>query len=88
MTIDLKLFGPIGAFAGTWQSSRGADTAPGDFRDVEKNVFREEIIFTPVEPTDNHEQTLYVLSCTRTAWRLLRLTLSSGNLGIGFGIQR
>jgi hypothetical protein len=72
MTIDLKLFGPIGAFAGTWQSSSGDDMAPGDLRDVEKNAFREEIVFTPVAPapTANHEQTLYVLSYKRTAWRL------------------
>jgi hypothetical protein len=70
MTIDLKLFGPLAAFVGTWQGSRGDDTAPDDFRGVEKNAFREEIVFTPVAPTANHEQTLYPISYTRTAWRL------------------
>jgi len=49
--IDLKLFGPLAAFVGTWQGSKGDDTAPDDFR-------------------ANHEQVLYVVSYTRTAWRL------------------
>jgi hypothetical protein len=70
MTIDLQLYGPLAALAGTWQGSVGDDTAPDDFRDVENNAFREEIIFTPLGATANHEQVLYVLSYTRTAWRL------------------
>jgi hypothetical protein len=70
MTIHLDLFGPLAPLAGTWQGSSGDDTAPDDFRGVEKNAFREQIIFTPMTPTANHEQTLYVLSYTRTAWRL------------------
>jgi hypothetical protein len=68
--IDLKAFGPLAVLAGTWQGSMGDDTAPGDDRDVEKNAFREQIVFTPMSPTANHEQTLFVLSYTRTAWRL------------------
>ncbi len=70
MTINLALFGPLAAFAGTWQGSTGDDTAPDDFRGVEKNAFREQIVFTPMAPAVNHEQTLYVVSYTRTAWRL------------------
>lgn len=70
MTIPLDLFGPLAALAGTWQGSFGDDTAPDDFRGVEKNAFRERIVFTPMIPVANHEQTLYVLSYTRTAWRL------------------
>src|SRR5215475_11406530 len=68
--IDLKSFGPLAVLAGTWQGSMGNDTAPGDDRDVEKNAFREEIVFTPMSPTANHEQLLFVMSYTRTAWRL------------------
>ncbi len=70
MGIDLKLFGPLAALAGTWQGSIGDDTAPDDFRGVEKNAFRELMVFTPMSPVANHEQTLFVLSYTRTAWRL------------------
>lgn len=68
--IDLKLFGPLAAFVGTWQGSKGDDTAPDDFRGVERNLFREQIICTPMAPAANHEQVLYVVSYTRTAWRL------------------
>src|SRR5262249_26434468 len=70
MTIDLKLYGPLSRLAGTWQGSVGDDTAPSDDRGTEKNAFREQVVFTPVLPTVNHEQTLYVLGYTRTAWRL------------------
>ena len=70
MTNELNLYGPLGPLAGTWRGSVGDDTAPSDDRGVEKNYFREEIIFTPLGPALNHEQTLYVLGYTRTAWRL------------------
>lgn len=66
----MKLFGPLASFAGTWQGSIGDDTAPSDDRGVENNAFREQIVFTPMSPVVNHEQTLYVLSYTRTAWRI------------------
>jgi hypothetical protein len=68
--IDLNAFGPLAVLAGTWQGSMGDDTAPGDDRDVEKNAFREQIVFTPMSPTANHEQLLFAMSYTRTAWRL------------------
>jgi len=67
---DLSMFGPLAAFVGTWRGSSGDDTAPDDFRGVEKNAFREEIVFTPVGAANNHEQTLYCIGYTRTAWRL------------------
>jgi len=70
MTIDLKLYGPLATLAGTWLGSAGDDTAPDAFREAENTAFREEIIFTPIGVTANHEQILYVLSYTRTAWRL------------------
>jgi len=70
MTIDLRLYGPLATLAGTWQGSEGDDTAPDASREAENTAFREEIIFTPIGPADNHEQLLYVLSYTRTAWRL------------------
>jgi hypothetical protein len=68
--MNLELYGPLAPLAGTWQGSVGDDTAPDDDRGVEKNSFREQIVFTPLGPALNHEQVLYVLSYNRTAWRL------------------
>jgi hypothetical protein len=68
--MNIELYGPLFPLAGTWQGSLGDDTAPGDDRGVEKNSFREQMIFTPLGPAMNHEQVLYVLSYARTAWRL------------------
>ena len=70
MNIELKFFGPLAHLAGTWQGSVGDDTAPDDDRGIEKNAFREQVIFKPTGVTMNHEQTLYGFSYERTAWRL------------------
>jgi hypothetical protein len=70
MTIDIKFLGPLAHLAGKWQGSVGDDTAPDDDRGIEKNAFREQIIFTPTGVTMNHEQTLYGLMYERIAWRL------------------
>jgi hypothetical protein len=70
MVIDHRFFGPLAMFIGTWEGLKGDDTAPDDFRGVERNSYREQIVFTPMPPTNNHEQTLYALSYSRTAWRL------------------
>ena len=67
---NLDLYGPLAQLIGTWRGSVGDDTAPDDFRGIEKNAFREEMIYAPAGPAVNHEQTLYVLSYTRIAWRL------------------
>ena len=68
--LDLKLFGPLANLIGTWEGSKGDDTAPGDDRGIEKNSYKELCVFTPFGPANNHEQTLYGLNYTRTAWRL------------------
>lgn len=68
--IDPKLFGPLYNLIGRWEGTKGDDTAPGDDRGTEKNKFRELFVFTPFGPANNHEQTLYGLNYTRTAWRL------------------
>ena len=68
--INLELYGPLAPFAGGWHGVSGDDTAPDDFRGVEKNAFREEIVFEPIGAAVNHEQSLYVLSYSRTAWRI------------------
>jgi len=69
MNIDSELFGPLAVLVGTWHGTVGDDTAPDDFRGVEKNAFREEFVFTRLAPAVNHEQTLYVVKYERTAWR-------------------
>lgn len=68
--LDLTLLGPLAKLAGTWEGSKGDDTAPGDDRGTEKNLFRELFVFTAFGPANNHEQTLYGLNYVRTAWRL------------------
>lgn len=68
--IDLTLWGPLANLIGTWEGSKGDDTAPGDDRGTEKNSFKESFTFTAFGPANNHEQTLYGLSYVRTAWRL------------------
>src|SRR4051812_47327960 len=70
MGIDSKLYGPLALLAGTWQGSMGDDTAPDGMRGVENTPFREEVVFTPMGAAINHEQVLFVLGYTRTAWRL------------------
>lgn len=69
-TSDLTLLGPLAKLVGTWQGALGDDTAPDDNRGTEKNKFREKFIFTPFRPLNNHEQYLYGVGYTRTAWRL------------------
>jgi hypothetical protein len=70
MSINLELFGPLASLVGTWQGSVGEDSAPGSGRDLQTTPFREQIAFTAMNPVGSHEQILYVLSYTRTAWRL------------------
>ena len=62
--------GPLAALAGTWEGQKGDDTAPSDDRGTEKNLFKERMVFTPFGPVDNHEQQLWGLRYSTTAWRL------------------
>lgn len=61
--------GPLAVLAGIWEGSKGDDTAPSDDRGTEKNKFRERMIFEPLSPVKNHEQTLFGLRYSTTAWR-------------------
>jgi hypothetical protein len=71
MTDDIiKNLGPLKPLAGIWEGEKGDDTAPSDDRGVETNKFRERIVFDPLGPVNNHEQTLYGLRYSTTAWRL------------------
>lgn len=67
--ILLKL-GPLAALAGTWEGDKGIDEAPGADRGLLTTPFRERQIFAPMDAIDNHEQFLFGLRYSRTAWRL------------------
>lgn len=62
--------GPLAPLAGRWTGTKGHDTAPGDDRGTETNLFREEFVFEPIGRVDNHEQMLYGLRYLRVAWRI------------------
>jgi len=63
--------GPLTHLAGIWEGSKGDDIAPADERtETENNKFRERFQFEPMGPANNHEQQLYGLRYSRTAWRL------------------
>ncbi len=72
-TMDKELIeklGPLSRLAGIWEGEKGDDTAPSDDRGTEQNKFRERMTFDPFGPVDNHEQKLYGLRYSTTAWRL------------------
>lgn len=66
----VKNLGPLAALAGEWEGDTGDDVAPSDDRGVENNKYREKMVFVPFGPTDNHEQKLWGLRYSTTAWRL------------------
>ena len=64
----IKNLGPLAPLAGTWEGDKGDDMAPDDDRtQTENNKYREQIIFEPMGPVNNHEQTLYGLHYALTA---------------------
>ncbi len=66
----IRQLGPLAQLAGVWEGEKGDDTAPSDDRGVEVNKFRERLTFVPFGPVDNHEQKLFGLRYSTTAWRL------------------
>lgn len=67
----LAKLGPLAALAGVWEGNKGDDTAPDDDRTgAEINKYRERMTFQPFGPTNNHEQELWGLRYTTTAWRI------------------
>jgi hypothetical protein len=66
----LSKLGPLAALAGTWEGDKGIDEAPGADRGLLTTPFRERAVFVPMDPVDNHEQLLFGLRYSRTAWRL------------------
>jgi len=66
----ISKLGPLAQLAGVWEGQKGSDQAPSDNRGIEHNKYKERITFDPFGPVNNHEQTLYGLRYTTTAWRL------------------
>lgn len=67
----IQNLGPLAGLAGTWEGTKGNDAAPDDNRTgTEKNLYRERIVFEPMGPINNHEQTLFGLKYSTTAWRI------------------
>jgi hypothetical protein len=72
MTDDnIRNLGPLAAFAGVWEGTKGIDLAPDDDKiSVERNEFRERVVLEPIGLVENHEQSLYGLRYAKTAWRI------------------
>jgi hypothetical protein len=66
----LSKLGPLATLAGTWEGDKGIDEAPGADRGLLTTPFRERASFAPMDAIDNHEQLLFGLRYSRTAWRL------------------
>lgn len=62
--------GPLAPLAGIWEGEKGDDIAPSSDRKTGKTKFREKMVFTPFGPVNNHEQILYGLKYSTTAWRI------------------
>ena len=66
----IKNLGPLTPLVGVWEGAEGEDTAPSNDRGTEIKKFRERITFEPLGPVRNHEQVLYGLRYSTTAWPL------------------
>jgi len=66
----IALLGPLAQLAGVWEGDKGDDVAPSDDMGTENNRFRERMVFEPLSPVNNHEQTLYGLRYKTTAWKI------------------
>lgn len=64
----LNNLGPLAPLAGVWEGSRGVDVAPSPSRGSHETPFRERIVFEAMGPIDNHEQQLYGLRYSTTAY--------------------
>ena len=62
--------GPLAPLLGTWEGDKGDDIAPDDDRGTENNKYRERLVFEPTGLVENHEQRLFGLRYSTTAWRI------------------
>ena len=66
----LTRLGPLAGLAGTWEGDKGVDRAPDPARAELATPYRERMVFEPMGPVDNHEQSLYGLRYATTAFRI------------------
>ena len=66
----VKNLGPLGPLAGFWEGDQGLDEAPSATRGKMQTPYRERIVFEPMGLVDNHEQKLYALRYSTTAYRI------------------
>ncbi len=66
----IKKLGPLAALAGTWEGEKGIDVAPSPLKKIETTKYRELITFVPMGPINNHEQELYGLRYSTTAFKV------------------
>lgn len=73
MSFDPDL-GPLGALSGVWEGDKGTDLAPSDAADSDRQLatsrYRERMVFAPTGLVENHEQRLFGLRYSTTAWRI------------------
>ena len=69
-TAILAKLGPLASLAGCWEGAHGIDEAPAADRGLMTTPFRSRAVFVPMGPVDNHEQVLFGLRYSTTAWRL------------------
>jgi hypothetical protein len=66
--------GPLGPLLGVWEGGDGTDNAPSSEpatdRELAVSKYRERMVFEPTGPVDNHEQRLFGLRYSTTAWRI------------------
>jgi hypothetical protein len=67
---EKALLGPLGPLVGIWEGEKGADVAPANDRGTRTSKYRERLTFHPTGRVDNHEQILYGLRYSTTAWRV------------------
>ncbi|MEM7157482.1 MAG: heme-binding beta-barrel domain-containing protein [Myxococcota bacterium] len=68
---DIANLGPLAPLVGVWEGDKGADAAPAvPDRSIANSDYRERLTLVPTGRVDNHEQVLYGLRYSTTAWRL------------------
>ncbi len=73
MKFDSDL-GPLGPLVGIWEGDGGTDLAPSDDKETDRqpatSPYRERMVFEATGRVDNHEQKLFGLRYSTTAWRI------------------
>ena len=69
---NITNLGPLARLVGTWEGDSGKDLSPGmpDRMKTDAATFCGRWTFKSIGHAQNHDQHLYGLSCSTTAWRL------------------